>query len=490
MSTSRREFLRTTGFVAALATTGLPRRLAAEERQASWGPLIDPPDGDKDLLALPAGFTCTLLQTAGEPMSDGYRVPGRADGMAAFEDDGGRWVLLRNHELSGSGDEGPWGPDEEAPPEAYDPAEQGSVTRVVLDPDTLEVLSSNLVLTGTTRNCAGGPSPWGWLSCEESVITGHGYVFACPVEADTVQPLQPIVGYGRCRHEAVAIDPETHIAYLTEDRGDAALYRFVPDDPADPHGPGRLQAMVVDGRDGFDTATDMDTGDVLPVTWVDLDEPEPEGDTLRFEAHDKGAAYISRGEGIWHHGDAVWICATDGGPAFGGQIFRLSLTGGTLELVAQSTSRLELDMPDNVAVAPWGQLFMAEDGVLSAHIRAITRDGRVVPFANNVHSTSELAGVCFSPDGSTLFVNMQEQGHTLAVRGPWPTWPEGATSADGTPAPDPADPSPPDEPTLDDPAGGCQTTPRTLGWAALALAALGLRANGRDPVDPSDAEPS
>ena len=33
---------------------------------------------------------------------------------------------------------------------------------------------------------------------------------------------------------------------------------------------------------------------------------------------------------------------------------------------------------------------------------------------------SELAGVCFSPDGSTLFVNIQhDPGLTLAITGPW-----------------------------------------------------------------------
>ena len=30
-----------------------------------------------------------------------------------------------------------------------------------------------------------------------------------------------------------------------------------------------------------------------------------------------------------------------------------------------------------------------------------------------------LAGSCFSPDGSVLFVNMQGDGLTLAITGPW-----------------------------------------------------------------------
>ena len=35
------------------------------------------------------------------------------------------------------------------------------------------------------------------------------------------------------------------------------------------------------------------------------------------------------------------------------------------------------------------------------------------------YSGSELAGVTFSPDGSTLFVNIQVLGKTVAITGPW-----------------------------------------------------------------------
>jgi secreted PhoX family phosphatase len=31
----------------------------------------------------------------------------------------------------------------------------------------------------------------------------------------------------------------------------------------------------------------------------------------------------------------------------------------------------------------------------------------------------EFAGATFSPDGGTLFVNMQNEGLTLAIAGPW-----------------------------------------------------------------------
>lgn len=41
-------------------------------------------------------------------MSDGFLVPGAADGMAAFPGPNGKTILVRNHELS-SAEQGPFG---------------------------------------------------------------------------------------------------------------------------------------------------------------------------------------------------------------------------------------------------------------------------------------------------------------------------------------------------------------------------------------------
>ena len=37
----------------------------------------------------------------------------------------------------------------------------------------------------------------------------------------------------------------------------------------------------------------------------------------------------------------------------------------------------------------------------------------------NVINDSEFAGACYSPDGQTLFVNIQSPGYTFAIWGPW-----------------------------------------------------------------------
>lgn len=408
----RRALLR--GGAALAAAAGLPlvfsyRRTA----RADYGALIPDPDG---LFDLPAGFRYTIVDRAGDLMTDGYRVPGAPDAMGAFPGPGGTVILMRNHELTAGG--GPYGPNQGPPPEAYDPAATGGVTRVVFDGSTLEVLSRNLVLVGTRRNCAGGLSPWGWLSCEEDVADGHGYTFLCPIDAEAVAPPRKLAGYGRCNHEAACVDPDTHCAYLTEDRGDGCLYRFVPADRADPF-TGKLQALRVKRQDMFAT-TAMDVQETVEVEWVDLAEPDPAGDTLRHEAQAKGAAIFVRGEGLWFSGGAVYICSTTGGPAEGGQIFKLvdGPEGGVLELLARSDDRDRLDMPDNICVAPWGELFMAEDGDGDNYVRVLRPTGEVVDFGRT--RLSQLAGVCFAPDGQTMFLNLQDIDTTIAVRGPFP----------------------------------------------------------------------
>jgi secreted PhoX family phosphatase len=245
----------------------------------------------------------------------------------------------------------------------------------------------------------------------------------CGTDTSRVAPPKQIVGYGRFRHEAACVDPTTHVAYLTEDQDDSAVYRFVPDAKDVPF-KGRLQALAVLGKPRFDTGRGLRVGQAVDVDWVDVNDPDPKTDTVRHQAQARGAALLRRGEGIWLEGDELFICSTSGGPRAAGQIFRVSLgrakTPDRLTLLAESTDTDVLNMPDNLTVAPWGEIFLAEDSVVGVqHIRILSPDGRVSAFGRNALSRSELAGVCFSPDGTCLFVNIYGDGLTLAVRGPF-----------------------------------------------------------------------
>lgn len=340
------------------------------------------------------------------------------DGMACFGGRDGNWQLLRNHELSRSASQGAYPRGQ--PDFAYRKYANGGVSRLVIDPNTLRVLSSNMVLTGTLRNCAGGATPWGWISCEETTEPEHGYSFLCSAEAAQLSPPRRIAAYGRFRHEAVALDPQTYRAYLTEDDPMGCLYRFTPSHRARPF-EGKLEALRVVGQPQFDTASRMDPSKPCLVDWVPIDDPDAKLAPLNQQARGQGAAPFARAEGAWMDGDGVVFTATTGGKEGRGQIFRLALGPDALSLVAEAQGESMFNGPDNITVAPWGDFLVAEDGPGPQHVHGVRRDGSVYPILRNDLSSSELAGVCFSPDGKVLFVNVQVDGLTVAVRGPWET---------------------------------------------------------------------
>lgn len=438
---------------AALAFSGLGARaaLAAEgadivDQVRGYGPLRPDPAG---ILDLPEGFAYEVISRAGEVMDDGFLTPDHFDGMACLALPDGRLALTRNHELDeGEHRLGPAGgrPDLEvrlAALPAFDRAPDGrtlpgGVTTLVVDPATGRRERQFLSLAGTVLNCAGGTTPWGgWLTCEETLVgapkTGasHGWIFEVPAAADGPVTPVPLTAMGRFRHEAATVDPATGAVYLTEDRDDGLLYRFLSQAPGRLAEGGRLQALAFDG--GTDSrnwrAKVLAPGESRAVRWIDLDGVDSPGDDLRRRGHALGAALFARGEGIHLSptpggGAEVFFTCTSGGARRLGQIFRLVPGSGgaadQLQLFLESEDPRVLDYGDNLTVAPSGDLVVCEDrvGLRANHLKGVTPEGRVYALAR-LRMRTELAGVCFSPDGGILFVNAYSPGRTFAITGPW-----------------------------------------------------------------------
>jgi len=385
-----------------------PRKIGA--------PLGDLVSDSNGILDLPPGFSYQVLQRVGDQMTDGFKAPAAPDGMACFAGDNDSWVVMRNHEIhEGSPVDSTLG---------FAGNRGGGVTRLVVDRESGALLSSNFVLSGTSRNCAGGPSPYGWLSCEEIGEAGHGYVFLCDASASTLQAPHQLPALGRFPHEAAAFDEATGITYLTEDTSDSAIYRHLPDHPTQPFVGGELQALKVSSQDRFRLSEGPKVGDAFDVEWVPVPDPQALKASTRDQAHNAGAAFLSRGEGAWFAEGHVYICSTDGGPNRRGQLYRLDILSGGMDrltLVAQAESDDSFDNPDNVTVSPWGDVFMAEDGGAPNGVRVLKPDGTLLHFARNAidGGKSEITGVCFSPDGNWLFLNLQWEGLTLAITGPF-----------------------------------------------------------------------
>jgi uncharacterized protein len=407
-------------------------------------------------------------------LPDGTRLPGRHDGMGAFPSPDGNVWLVRNHELNNPGP--PFGPSDPAP---YDAMAQGGTTTVLVTPDGI-VVDAFTSLNGTQMNCSGGRMPWGaWVSCEETVngpdvgpdFTGvsnapltkpHGFIFEVPAAGQSSRT--PIMHAGRFAHEAAAFCPDDGNLYLTEDNFafPSGFYRYIP--PTNPMNAGtiedggRLQMLKVIGADQAHLEQNQDLGQRYPIEWVDIDEPFPGEDGLFTtsptnneaivfvgdQGRARGAAGFSRLEGATYTKGEIYFTSTQGGGAaetapeliagYGngtGQVWSYNTLIQTLTCRYQAPNATALELPDNITARnDRGSIVICEDGPGDNYVRRLDADGELANIALNrlrrnappfaPRFTEEFAGATFSPDGHTLFVNIQaSQAVTFAIWGPW-----------------------------------------------------------------------
>jgi uncharacterized protein len=452
---SRRDFLRRSSIFAAgflsLRQFCNQNACAAPAHSVSpYGPLQDDLNG---VLDLPPGFNYRVISVSGSPMSDGFITPGMPDGMSTFPGPDGLTIVVRNHELLPFEKPGPFGSSSELfskidAKKVYDCGEgktphMGGTTTFLYDTKNQKVVRDYLSLAGTARNCAGGPTPWNsWITCEESVVQkgpgadgdytserNHGYNFEVPASADIVlTEAVPLKDMGRFYHEAIAVDPTTGIVYQTEDREDGLIYRFLPSKSGQLSAGGKLQVLRFKEATSIDTRNwqeqTIEIGREYPVEWMDIDEVESPQDDLRYRGFDAGAARFARGEGMWYSERQVFFACTNGGKKQTGQIWRLNLEKpglvqlDTLDLFIEENNSRIIEAADNLTIAPWGDVVICEDHENDARIIGITMQGELYPIARN-HVQTEFAGVTFTPDGTTLLVNLQKRGMTVAITGPW-----------------------------------------------------------------------
>ncbi|MEU6371783.1 PhoX family protein [Streptomyces sp. NPDC046909] len=458
MSATRRQILARSGALGAgIAFTGALSELFAGTAAAAqnlghtgYGPLVPDPDG---LLDLPEGFRYRVLSREGDQLRSGEgKVPSNHDGMAAFAGRSagrnGRVHLVRNHENRVTAAI----PVPTVEGLTYDPAGKGGCTALTLDRHG-NVLSERVAIAGTAVNCAGGPTPWGtWLTCEETedkagtngYTKDHGFIF----EVDGADPHRsgavPLTAMGRFQHEAIAVDPYRGIVYETEDaflKPFGLFYRFLPNQPLGGPGSlragGRLQAMRVPGVP--DLSSIQEIGATFEgVEWVDVPDPLAAQTPVRLQDFGpKGITHAQKLEGCYWGGKCVYFVSSFAHSAEGsaadhfGQIWRYDPSSRRLTLVIvfgpDTDIQLPGESPDNICLAPSGGLMVCEDGNGAQHVYGVTRRGEVYAMARGRQNIGtpeapewgEFAGVTFSPDGRTMYVNCYTPGTTFAVTGPW-----------------------------------------------------------------------
>lgn len=380
----RRDFL-SSGLVALGAVAlgpGVWRHALAKPARAGAGPYgpLNPPDSNG--LMLPDGFTSRTIAISGTPvLGTTYLWHTFPDGGATFATLDGGWVYVSNSEVPGG---------------------LGGAGAIRFDSDG-GIVDAYSILTGTSSNCAGGPTPWGtWLSCEE---TDSGRVWEC----DPLGVREAVVhdAMGVFSHEAAAVDPVRKYVYLTEDEPDGRFYRFKPaaypklDD-------GRLEVAQV-RRDGT-------------TTWRKV--PDPSASSVPTRLQVKESRRFNGGEGTWYDNGLVYF-TTKGD----NRVWIYDTRRSRIEILYDDDVLRDAPLTgvDNVMMAKAsGDLFVAEDGG-DLDIVLITQDRTVARFlklTGIAAQGSEIAGPALDPSGKRLYFSSQRgfaRGITYEVTGPFRT---------------------------------------------------------------------
>lgn len=351
-----------------------------------FGPLQDP---DTNGVRLPIGFEARIVARSGEtPLSGtGFTWHASPDGGATFATSDGGWIYVSNSEVANQG---------------------GGVGALRFD-SAAQLSDAYSILNGTSRNCAGGPTPWGtWLSCEE---IADGSVWECD-PFGRFNPLQ-LPALGAFQHEAAAVDPLSGFVYMSEDRPDGRFYRFRPDGPTLGGLPdlrtGSLQvAEVIDGLEG-------------PVRWHDV--LDPGGVIVPTRLQVPVSTPFNRGEGLWFDSGFVYMATTGDNRVWAYDARNDEITVIYDDDFFQDPILMKVD---NLTVSPRGDIFVAEDGD-NMQLVALTANGDVKPFLQVVgHDKSEITGPAFDPSGTRLYFSSQRgatglgrDGVTFEVQGPF-----------------------------------------------------------------------
>jgi len=365
-----------------------PEARARQSNFANLGPLGEP---DANGVRVPAGFQARILaRTGSKPLAEKDYVWHIApDGGATFATDDGGWIYVSNSE---------W----------FLPPTLGGVGALRFDAGG-NVVDAYSILSGSTQNCAGGPTPWGtWLSGEENI---RGVVWECDPFGREPAVQRPALGV--YQHEAVAVDPLRHQLYLTEDTPDGRFYRYSP---------ARLTAAGnPDLTDGVLEVAQVAGGPEGAVSWHAV--PDPSAATVPTRLQVAESTAFDGGEGIWYHQGLIYF-TTKGD----NRVWAYDTRADTIAIYYDD-DRFEqpiLRGVDNVVVSEAGDVLVAEDGD-NMQIVAITPSGAIVPVVQiDGHSRSEITGPAFDPSGTRLYFSSQRgstgrafDGVTYELSGPF-----------------------------------------------------------------------
>ncbi|MDH5480185.1 MAG: PhoX family protein [Nitrosomonas sp.] len=361
----------------------LPSSLrAAPLSRIALGSLLPP---DQNGVRLPEGFSSRILAQSSQKIFN-YTWHAAPDGGAVFATEDSGWVYVSNSEMKNK---------------------TGGVG-VLRFSQQGEIIDAYSILRNTSRNCAGGHTPWQtWLSCEE---IDKGQVWECDPFGNNPPKIRKTLG--AFKHEAAAVDLNNKQIYLTEDEPDGCLYRYT--------------AHSFDARgnpdldDGFLEVAEVISGGIGTVRWHRL--PDPLAMTTPTRKQLSNITRFNGGEGIWYHDGSIYF-TTKGDD----RVWSYHTEDSQLDIVYNAAfyERPILTGVDNITANKSGDLFVAEDG---GNLQIVVISGKAIyPLLQIVdQNRSEITGPAFSPDGSRLYFSSQrgksgrpEDGITYEISGPF-----------------------------------------------------------------------
>lgn len=314
-------------------------------------------------IAIPEGSSIRIVAQSSKPVIShkAFLWHSAPDGGACFPLDDHGWIYVSNSEMT---------------------KQRGSVSAIRFNSKG-DIIDSYSILKNTTFNCAGGKTPWHtWLSCEES--GNHGQVYECDPNGKKDAKVRPAMG--SFKHEAVAVDPQSHVYYMTEDVKDGCLYRFKPDVKGDLSS-GVLEVAVANKN---------------VLSWRKLEDPFAKTKPTRYQVLE--AARFKGGEGIVYHGGKISFTTKRDNV-----VWQYHINTGLISKIYDAANYQQplLTGVDNIEVSQSGELLIAEDG---GNMQIIALDHNYQPHVLVQilgQDRSEITGPAFTPDGKRLYFSSQ-----------------------------------------------------------------------------------
>jgi secreted PhoX family phosphatase len=207
---------------------------------------------------------------------------------------------------------------------------------------------------------------------------------------------------GVFNHEAVAVDEDTHYLYLTEDKVDGCLYRFIADSVSENGFPdvsaGSLEVAV--------------QGDESSISWAAVPDPQAKIKPTRYQV--ASVRTFNGGEGIAYYNGTI-IFTTKGDNRLWSYDTKRQVVDILYDVEASLTPILT--GVDNITVSQQGDIYVAEDGG-DLQVVVIDNQGGLYPIVQlEGHNASEITGVAFSPDGKRLYFSSQRGTTGLSENG-------------------------------------------------------------------------